>query len=651
MSINDNLYRLVISETVGAPLIDVSIERPDRIDTAITPEEMVDDFGLKFGRNDFRGGEGLLFAHRRGVGEDAQQRFWRSRDLDIATPAFFAQPAPLQLARMFESVTIPTSPRGTGHLHIHDGVLYVAHDDEVSVFEDPFSNNPTSTETVTTEDIRGLTSIGNRVFAACGTDGVQERDPGAGTWSQFSEHDAGRMWAAKNTLLATNYDPADADENNHRELHEVRDGANSRLVIALEPGAEFTDVIDGGRFIIASATDGTLYMFEPDEGGDLISVAEAQLGFGNEQVTSLTQLGGAILIGTFEPGRDSDIKRIWSGVIDAQGLIGNLNYLRRWDAPPSPDSSPYRGVNRLSNANGFAWFTVKDGNNVELWNYSFADAGLTNVRTFSGTAESQDMLTFGDRTFLLVGSLNALWREQTDQYTSEGLFITPFADFFNVNDKTWVTLELTLNEFPIPEGTSIELYYSTDPAGDDTLGSEDWTRFGTLLPSSSSAVFHFPSVVSRYVAVMMVLRSDQDDDFMNENTPRISSYTISALRTSFEVTMQLPINVSNVISRRGLLGRNIPGMGKAIFNSLKELEGVNVRARLFNPPEEIIGVVENVQTPKLTEDSPPNTGAYVSMVRIRGSRDTSIEDIVPTMSLDAMGIGQMGIMNMGGNGA
>jgi len=89
---------------------------PPKIDTSTNPEDMVDDTGARFSRNNFLGGDGLLLAHRSNRELSDDQKYKSSEDLEVIHEDAGERATLVTLAQGNEILTSGLMGEATGNL-------------------------------------------------------------------------------------------------------------------------------------------------------------------------------------------------------------------------------------------------------------------------------------------------------------------------------------------------------------------------------------------------------------------------------------------------------------------------------------------------------------------------------------------------------
>lgn len=578
----ESLY-LRLAAGPGRQMSIESAPAPDaRVSTDENPEDMRPESGRAFSRSDWSGGEGLDRAHRRDGTDRDFTRYWDSSGIDVSptTPGEPARARLLPETELFEAGDYPAVAQ-------IDGVLFAADGDFVSSTLDPLADSPVwATENPhpsTTSAVLDLATLGSEVYAAVG-DSLNQRDS-AGSWSAWSDLEAVRCWSVKGRILGST-GPA---------LYEAASGAGSTLLYTLPADREWTDVLDAGEAILASATDGYVYSFTINDSSALVLVGQTR--FPNEHVTCLGGALGVVLVGTSQTAASGVTGRLWRFAI-ANGLLTEGQLLRTWT-----DIAPERAL-----ATRDSVYVQLDGG---LWRYQLSTAGLSRHVTFD-SGDPAGLAVIADKIIASVAS-SGLWRE-TDLYVSEGWLIGPAADFYTSARKQWVGARL---KTPADLAGEVLLEYSTELDALTDVAHSSWrlaTKATTSSPGDDIEQI-LRGVSSRFLIFKLTLRATANQ----EQTPVANSVAFRALPEPEEIVVTLPINVSDQLEARYRKRLHVQGVGALMWGRLKDIEGEDVKLTVFRPDEQIVGQVVAVGSP-VSEITSRGSVTVYSLLTIRGKR-------------------------------
>lgn len=600
----DSLYlRLAVAPNRALSVQTAALR--ETVDVSQNPEDFTASYGKVFSRSSFSGGEGLDRAHRRGATDRDYSRYWDSRNVDV-TPARPGEPERLRL--LHETGSASTGA-GTGRMvGTRAGVLYwVGGTSGVDVLR---CANPTAgTPTITVEDphategdqtVLDLAVLGDKVYAAITTNAVHVR-ASAGTWTHFSDLAGLRVWSYKGRLLVST----------GAALYEVDEAAASTLLETLPSGQTWTDVADAGSVLLATATDGYIYAWS-EENLTLTLVGRTEME--GEQPTAIGSTQGIVFVGTREATiAGGYIGRMWRATIVGTRLR-ETQLLHTWgDGSETRDRSP-----RAFLATREAVWTalIEDGDETHVWRYHLATGGLSRDLVFTVSAAPLSLAAVDKRIFLAL-SASGIYRELTT-YASTGWLISPMADFFTADRKNWVGARLETDGLVTQETAT--LYYSTDP---DALSDSDhasWVSAVAVTAASGTTTGRVTgeqriATTARFLLGKLVLAAST----AKTTTPEVYAFSFRGLLP--EVTVELPVNVSDWMERPGRAPVRVPGYGDGMWVAVKAREAGAVTLTVYQPAEKVEGVIEKVTLPVQEIRARGSTTLYC-LVTVRGVRTT-----------------------------
>ena len=659
----DDLY-LRVAATPGNPARLTTVQAsPPKVDTSVNAEDMTDDVGSVFSRNDFQGGDGLLLAHRLdGTAEDTTRYrtgtdigVWREDPGDRSTLVTLApsnsvltsglmgeasgatwQPQPVAMTSTDSTPAelLYTAPEPVGSIRIQSVVAQTASLWETTVVTDfPFGAGV---------KVNGLTSLNGDVYASSLL-GVVNRNGGA--WTPYSSDAVtGGIWAAKGRLLAA---------VGSSLVDVALDPSTSTVVVV--GGGEWTGVADAGAFVVAANTDGYVYAmtYDPQE---LAWVIQAQtfMGDGNHAL-AVTAVYGQVLVATGVPTHRVDFEyahgALWTAQMGDDGAIVDLQRVRVWeqDAPRA----------LLAFADDVYVYVYPD-----VWRFDLINAALHRhlslndlVHAFNTTADRSVALAGvrvasaapGEATRLFVlgsgiggGTVvpSTLWGTGVQSYESVGRVRLPYADFATPSDKVWLEIvaegtwinrdtgELTV--FPSglgPDGV-IEVWVNASD-GPETRSSP-WLKAGELsIVNDMRGVFSLKGELdldgggtaslgqSRYVGLELVLNQNSGIYSSGNYLPALLSVSVRGVNSADEDLFRLPVNVSDWVERPNRRPFRLVDQGELLWQALKAKEGTQVALEMYRPATSVEGVLEVVDTP-IIGFTPLGSATTVAVLTIRG---------------------------------
>jgi hypothetical protein len=634
----DNLlFRTAVS--TDRPLTIRTAEFPNQqIDLRTNPEDITTNIGQIFSRNDFSGGQGLDYAHKRVNTDKDTTRFFDSKGIDVfAADTEVSYEVKLQHSMEDKGITFTANKNALAQTT--NGYLYVTDGTTVYQSTDNGENWSAMTSTNISYAIHGIAAFGNDLFVVTGDGGTNKQlvsyNFSTDTWtdeslgSVFTGYFTG-IWFVKGRLIVTGKDTTAeylwetaAFSHNFSGDFTVADA-----IITTEPTHEFTAVADAGAVVLAASTDGNIYSLK-DVSGTL--QVQGQSRIGDEEVHSINALEGIIFYGTQE--YETNIGRLYKSeltVADNLYVLGNRQLLKEWDngvltAPHSMFAS------RDSIFVGVQENTTE----VYLWRYYLPTAGLARDKKITGQGIVNGIKQTNGKFIVIVEGANGGISKETDLYEDSGYLVTPNIDFFTSEIKQWVGTTIEHNE--IVDTRRIQCFISTRPETINDSGNTNWE-----LANDSTQGFGGEEVQinrnARYLNMKIVLQAT--DDFTG--TPVFRSVSARALPRPQLVVVDIPVNISDQIERPNRKRLKVRNLGEAVYQELKQKEGDSVTLQLFDPEETIRGVVESVAYPVINDANIGSITQYCT-VRIRGVR---AEDVISQFTNTA-GIGTLGVVRLG----
>lgn len=598
-----------------------------RLNTAANPEDFRNEFGQLFSRSDFTAGEGLAFAHRRDGDDSDVARYWDSSGIDVSP----AEPgAPPRLRLLYATELSDPSANANLHLAWDGTALYMSSgttvrrstnpSDDLPVFAD---DDPHAGEGAVT--VNDLCAVGSSVYAALGAQGIHKRSGGA--WAHLSATAAVNVWSAKGYLLAST----------GTVLSKVDQATGvSTTIVTLPAGLTWLDVVDAGAAILAAASDGYIYAITVDGTGAFTLRAQSLVDAPQIPYALGVGPGGAfVMFGTCENTPSGGcIGRLWRASLDSSAyVLTDAALIRQWgDQTSEVDAS----MRRIFTAGSSVFVGVQDAEDAShLWRYDAVTAGRSRHLSAGGGGMIVDGLALDGRLFFTVEEAG-LRRENVGTYESNGWLMSPLADFFTADAKSWAgaLLDHTLP----PADSRVELFYTTDAEALGDPDSDSWVRAKNVSGRVDSTETVLIDVSGRFLAGMVRLYSATS----LVETPEVRSFSYRAYPGPGDVIVTLPVNVSDQIDiphRRRIVAR---GHGRRVYDELKGREGTYAELELVHVGEVLQGLVEQVSTP-MQQLSERGSALMVSIVRFRGRRssDSSLSDSL-------FGVGSLGVMFLGG---
>ena len=636
----DNLlFRTAIS--TDRQLVIRSAEFPNQqIDLRQNPEDITTNIGQIFSRNDFSGGQGLDYAHKRNNSDKDVTRFLDSKGVDV----FHGDDeTSYNIHLLYKTAAEEINFSGSNNYLVQttNGEMYVT--DQTTIYKS--TDNGDTWSAVTTGltinyNFTGATAVGADAYftTADGTSNSEliRYDAGTDTWSELTTGQSSNggltgAWFAKNQLFIS------GDNGTVELLWAVNpfnktwgnsDLADGDAIVTFEDSHNISQVVDAGAVVLAASTNGDVYSIK-DVTGTMTLFGQTNIPF--EEVHCITATEGIVFFGTKEKSRD--IGRFYrADLVTADNLyvLANRQLVKEWvingiDTTPkfmfASRDSVYCGI-RESATESF------------LWRYYLPTAGFARDLKMNAAAGYITGITQANGKFVVAVSGVDIYRETT-LYEDTGYIILPNIDFFTSEVKQWVGTTVEHDE--ITDTRRIQSFISTREGNIDFPDSSNWE-----LANDSTQGFGGEEVQinrnARYLNLKIVLQPTDD----NTGSPVFRSVSARALPRPQLVVVDIPVNISDQVERPNRKRIKVRNLGEAIYAELKQKEGDSVTLELYSPSETIRGVVESVAYPVINDANIGSVTQYCT-VRIRGVR---AEDIA-SLFTNTMGIGTLGVVRLG----
>ncbi len=561
--------------------------------------------GSIFSRNSFTGGEGLDRAHKVGANTIDASRYWDSKGIEIFIPS----PGDSERIRLLKTTEqAVSSAETTPYMHRRsdaDTRVYWADVQDVKYVDDLTVTSPSATTEdphagQSAVDVLDLAVLGDLVYVALDASGIHERDTG-GTWTHWSDVAATRVWGVKDRIVAAV----------GASLYEAGATDTSTLLKTLASGSTWTSVIDAGTVILAAASDGAVYAFS-DEAGSLLLRGQTEMAAG-EVPYALGYAQGLVFVGVGESTTNGVIGRLYIAQLSGAQLRGS-QLIRQWGkGDPTVDHAPR---SFLVTRDAVYTAVIEDGSETHVWKYHLATAGLSRHFVFAVSGLVYGMATIAGRFVASIAG-NGIYRDHATDFVSTGYLITPAADFYTVADKSWVGLRLD-SETLVNTGAAIALAYTTDPTLIESPADSGW-KTGISITKTEGVQddeFYIEEVTGRFIALRVTLTPST----VATATPNVRSISARGFIDLGDVVIEMPVNISDLVMRRGKRPLRVEGHGLEVYTKLLELEKQPVDLTILRVNEQIRGVIESVGAARLVTAPRGSTSMLTCMVRARGVR-------------------------------
>ena len=300
-------------------------------------EDFTSNLGRVFSRNDFSGGSNLDTAHRRNGSEKDSIRFWDSTGIDVFGKDLGSS-YNVSLLNTTTNIRSLSSSDGDNYLAQVGTTIYVSDDATLYKSDDGGVTYSVQSHGITGgQQIKGMAAHGNLLYMVANNGssaGEIETLSSSGTSTQKSTaHQFDGIWAVKGKFLVSA----------GTGIYEY-DGATtvSSVLVNLAAGETWTDVVDAGAVVLATATDGRIYSFK-DVSGTFQQKGQTEIT--NEVPTCIAESNGIVFYGTKEDQTTAKkIGRLYRAnltVADDLYVLGNNELIKEWDID-GIDASPIK---------------------------------------------------------------------------------------------------------------------------------------------------------------------------------------------------------------------------------------------------------------------------------------------------------------------
>jgi len=623
--IDNQLYRAAIGPTQDRQMtIQSSDVQEQGVNVKQNPEDFTSNLGRVFSRNDFSGGSNLDKAHKANGTLKDTTRYWDSEGIDVFNTDL-SKSYDISLLQSTSNIrTFSNAANDDNYLAIVGTDIYVSDEAVLYKSTDGGDNFSTVTTGITGGyTIKGIAAHGTGLYIVTSNGSASQiilyNGSSAATKLTAAIYDG--IWSVKGHLVVS---IATA-------LHDY-DGATTvaSAMLTLPTGETWTDIADVGAVILATATDGRIYSIK-DVAGTL--TAKGQTEISGEIPTCVAEAQGIIFYGTrVDQTGAKKIGRLYKAEIkvsDDLYVLANNQLIKEWDID-SIDAAPREiFVTRDSVYTG-----VKESASQSfLWRYYLPTAGIARYHKL-GAGNLVQGINKVDDNFIATVNGSGLYRE-TGNFEEEGYLITSPADFFTAESKQYVGLEIETDV--ITSSNSVEVYLSNKLEAINDSNDSSWSLELEQRSGSGGTEVQL-NRVARYVTAKIVLKS-----VTSGVSPKLHSIQIRALARPELVVVQIPVNMSDRVERPFRKPIKIKNLGETIYQSIKQKEGTAVTLEIYDPSETIVGVVEKITYPIISN---PNIGSVTqyAILTVRGTRQTTFSAVT---SGDVLAVGLYGKMKFG----
>jgi|TARA_A100000172_G_C3043148_1_gene111280 hypothetical protein len=607
-----------------------------QINTAQVPEEFRAEFGQSYGRSDFSGGQGLDQAHQRNTGPNDFRRFFDSKGVNVFRYA--GEKGEQYKIELLHQTTLARSDAATNQVLVSgNNIIYVGDGNKVQQSTDNGANftelTPDSSNASRT--VQDMIIYGGDLYVAMsdGTDGtIRKYDVSTTTWSDYNtvSKNYTRVFTAKDFIFGV-----DGTTGN---LLNVSSGSGAPAIVKdLPDNTSWVGLTDAGAVILAAASNGYVYSIKDDSGLTI----KGQTFFEGEELTDIIESNGIIFVGAKQKNQQTNgfIGRLYMAelaVSDNLYVITGKQVMKEWgDENTTVDRGPMKFMKTREQ---IFMGVIEDANETHLWSVYLPTLGMARDLYYSSASkEVQGLCVANDILFFSLKDIGVV-KEDVGNYVTEGYIILPAADFYTASAKQWIGARVYTNQ--MSGGAEVQTLFSKELEDLSNPSSSNYTTIENVQIDGTGEEVPLVNVISRWLVPKIVIRSGGSQTF----SPYVYSYSLRAFPEPEDVIVKIPVNVSDRIERPGKSPKNIPGIGKKIFDQIQRLEGKSVTLDVFKPEETVRGIVENVTLP-VSEISKQGSTMIFCFLTIRGQIE--VTDTSQVTSLGALGVGTLGVYQFG----
>ena len=617
----------VLLRTAIGPNRQMTIQSSDveggQVNVRQNAEDFTSNLGRVFSRNDFSGGSNLDIAHRKNGSEKDTIRFWDSQGVDVFKKDL-GESYNVSLLETTTNQRSLSSSDGDNYLAVVGTTIYISDNSNLYKSTDGGENFSSVSHGLTSGyDIKGLAAHGNLLYIVANNSSAGEIETWDGTTStqKSTAQIFDGIWSVKGQFIVS------AGTTIH-----AYDGATTvgSALITLPTGDTWTDIVDAGPVVLATATDGRIYSLK-DVSGTFTPKGQTEIT--NEPPTCIAESNGIIFYGTKEDQTGSKkIGRLYRAdlrVADDLYVLGNNQLIKEWDVA-SIDNSPQK----IYTTRDSIYVGIKESASTSfLWRYYLPTAGIARYYKAAAGGLVKNICRVNEK-FLFSVEDNGLFK-QTSVFESEGFLLLPAADFFTAENKQFVGAEVSTEV--LSAGTSVNIDVSTKF---ESLNDSSDSSFDTVIQQTVGTGDNEVQLkkVSRFLVTKLTLKTTN-----TSNTPKVKSVQIRALARPELVVARIPINISDRVNRPNRKPVKVKGLGDALYNALRDKEGTSVTLEIFDPNEIIRGVVESISYPVQSNTEVGSVVQY-AILTVRGTRQNVVTDVT---SAEVLGINALGFMKFG----
>tara|TARA_A100001515_G_C4585780_1_gene214451 strand:+ start:227 stop:2206 length:1980 start_codon:yes stop_codon:yes gene_type:complete len=637
----DNLlFRAAISP--DRQLVIRSAEFPaQQIDLQQNPEDITTNIGQIFSRNDFSGGQGLDYAHKRSLTEKDTTRFFDSKGVDV----FHSDDETsynLHLLYTTEDKNVKgagTTFAGSNNYlaQTTNGDLYVT--DQAAIYKSTDNGatwNPVTTGLTINNNFTGAAAVGDQLYftTATGTSAGELILFNGSSWSELSHDQTSNaltgVWFAKGQLFISGDDGSVAylwAVNPIGKTWTSSDLAEADAIVTFEDSHTISQVVDAGAVVLAASTSGDIFSIK-DVSGTMTLFGQTNIPF--EEVHSIAAAEGIVFFGTKD--KSQSVGRFYrADLVTADNLyvLANRQLVKEWVISGQDTTPKHMFVTRDSIYCGIK----ESGTESFLWRYYLPTAGFARDIKMEASGFITGITQANGKFVVVVAGADVYL--ESSLYESDGYVILPNVDFFTSEVKQWVGTTVEHDE--ITDSRRVQCFISTKEATIDNADSSDWELTNDSTTGFGGTEFQI-NRNARYLNLKVVLSANQDFTA----TPTFRSVSARALPRPQLIVVDIPVNISDQVERPNRKRITVKNLGEAVYQELKQKEGDSVTLELYDPSETVRGVVESVAYPVINNANIGSVTQYCT-IRVRGVRAA---DVIQS-SVNTLGIGTLGVVRLG----
>lgn len=657
-SLGSEYFRLSPSPDIGLNIYTRDSLAP-RQDQQGSAGHNVLELGYAFGRSNLTGGEGLDWWPRV-VGETPGElddiRFWDSANLDIRRPKS-GNPYEVTLVKELEVFWTPgSSPLDMGTSR---DAVYVIEDTDIHRFDDWGDSTPDDTDTVGAAVLTAIDVGLDDAVVVLNADGDLYFKP-ADSDSYVLLYEQGvtdtgeaiiAAWWRKGRVIAARRDAANADD---AELIEIAPGTSGTtgsptvtpVVTVIDTYAGvLNDVVDAGHALVAAFSDGSLrsYVTQTDTAGGtpvLTVHARAQVPHGENPYALGWNLGSLLIFTTSSsPSAGTTTTRMYlAEVLDArfEFVVAGLRLLRVWES--SSEVAPAYTKNIVATRDEIFFLIGEGANDWSIWRFDLVTEGVFRHHQAeraggTGLVFFDDRLAFIDGTDILIQSATV--------FVASGYLITPNITFGLNTPINWTSFVLEAQGLE-DSGSKIIYYRSEDPTSILSPDAAGWVLVDTFTDPAQVGV-EKPIVNTTSNQLSLKVQIFRSTDTLS--APNLTRFAVRGLPKHRDWVVDLPVNVSDLVTAPGRMPLRVPGHGDVQHRKLVALQGASTTLEVLDPPITLRGVVESLVEPTLVMTD-RGSQSRVCMVRFLGTLVTTAAS-ASAQGNAGLGVSLLGVSTVG----